>query len=397
MTEDEDEQQIFDTINSLGVRLTTAELLKNHFFNRENIDEYKTHWEQVFESSNEQRDYWDQEIVTGRIKRSLIDLFFDAFLQITVQDKEFAVSSEDKIAYSRTGNLFQSYKDFITRYCNGNKKLILQRMKPYAELFEETFRPEACGETMPAMPGMERINVLIFGLKNSTLIPYVLYLRKNVRSSIEKTEILRTLESYIMRRMVVRATTKNYNRLFNSLILNEVLTEKELVDSLVANSEATTYIPDNEEVKRGFTESKLTNLQTKGILYFIESAIRPSASSTHHLGFNQYSLEHMMPKKWRNHWELLDGEAARNRDRALLTLGNLAIITSSLNSSIRDADWNTKKWGKGSKDGLKACSEGIATMGGATDKDLWDESAITERGIWLAGKAISVWQYATVD
>ena len=33
----------------------------------------------------------------------------------------------------------------------------------------------------------------------------------------------------------------------------------------------------------------------------------------------------------------------------------------------------------------------------ATDKDLWDESAITERGIWLAGKAISVWQYATVD
>ena len=104
-----------------------------------------------------------------------------------------------------------------------------------------------------------------------------------------------------------------------------------------------------------------------------------------------------MPKKWRNNWELLDDEAARNRDRALLTLGNLAIITSSLNSSIRDADWNTKKRGKGSKDGLKACSDGIATMGGATDKNLWDESAITERGIWLAGKAISVWQYATVD
>ena len=29
---DDDEQQIFDTINSLGVRLTTAELLKNYFF-----------------------------------------------------------------------------------------------------------------------------------------------------------------------------------------------------------------------------------------------------------------------------------------------------------------------------------------------------------------------------
>lgn len=31
LNEGEDEQQIFDTINSLGVRLTTAELLKNYF------------------------------------------------------------------------------------------------------------------------------------------------------------------------------------------------------------------------------------------------------------------------------------------------------------------------------------------------------------------------------
>lgn len=31
----EDEQQIFDTINLLGVRLTTVELLKNYFFSSE--------------------------------------------------------------------------------------------------------------------------------------------------------------------------------------------------------------------------------------------------------------------------------------------------------------------------------------------------------------------------
>ena len=32
LEENEDEQQIFDTINSLGVDLTTSELLKNYFF-----------------------------------------------------------------------------------------------------------------------------------------------------------------------------------------------------------------------------------------------------------------------------------------------------------------------------------------------------------------------------
>ena len=41
----EDEQQIFDTINSLGVTLTTAELLKNYFFNRDDISSYEKYWE----------------------------------------------------------------------------------------------------------------------------------------------------------------------------------------------------------------------------------------------------------------------------------------------------------------------------------------------------------------
>lgn len=391
LNEDEDEQQIFDTINSLGVRLTTAELLKNYFFNRENFDEYASHWESIFESTKEKRDYWDQEIVTGRIKRSLVDLFFDSFLQISVQDKVYGVSAEDKIAYSRTGNLFQSYKDFISRYCSGDKSAILRKMKPYAELFESTFKPEHCLEAMPAHPGIERMNVLIFGLKNSTLIPYILYVRNNV-SAAEEAAIFSTLESYIMRRMVVHATTKNYNRLFTSLILNEILKVDDLRKALESDSESTTYIPDDDEVRAGFLTSRLTNLQSKGILYFLESAIRPSASGTALLGFDQYSLEHMMPKKWRNNWGALAEGAARERDKALLTLGNLAIITSSLNSSIRDANWSVKKAGKASKAGLIACSGGIVTMNDATNKTVWDDNEITARGKWLSEQALEVWK-----
>ena len=39
---DEDEQQIFNTINSLGVNLTTSELLKNYFFSRDTVSEYES-------------------------------------------------------------------------------------------------------------------------------------------------------------------------------------------------------------------------------------------------------------------------------------------------------------------------------------------------------------------
>ena len=392
LTEGEDEQQIFDTINSLGVRLTTAELLKNYFFNRENEQAFKECWEDVFEPTAEKREYWEQEVVTGRIKRTLVDLFFDAFLQILVQDKKRGVTTEDKLFYSRTSNLFQSYKDFIGRYCNGDKVEILDSMKAYAEVFESTFDPSCCDADIPSTPGVERLNVLIFGLKNSTLIPYVLYVRKNAESSSEESKIYALLESYIVRRMLVQATTKNYNRLFTSLILNEVKDAEALRKALEANDEATTYMPGDAEVRAAFEESCLYNLQSKGVLYLLESAIRPGMSSTALLGFNQYTLEHMMPKKWRNKWGTLDDEAATRRDRKLLTLGNLAIITHSLNASIRDADWTTKKQGKGCKDGLALCAAGLATMAGALEKESWDEDGIADRAEWLADKALEVWR-----
>jgi len=43
----EDEQQIFDTINSLGVRLTTAELLKNYFYSWQDVALYEKSWVEV--------------------------------------------------------------------------------------------------------------------------------------------------------------------------------------------------------------------------------------------------------------------------------------------------------------------------------------------------------------
>lgn len=76
---DEDEQQIFNTINSLGVNLTTSELLKNYFFSRDTISEYEAKWASVFEKDDDAKSYWDTEIETGRMKRAIIDIFFDSF------------------------------------------------------------------------------------------------------------------------------------------------------------------------------------------------------------------------------------------------------------------------------------------------------------------------------
>ncbi|MBQ4650538.1 MAG: DUF262 domain-containing protein [Firmicutes bacterium] len=390
----EDEQQIFDTINSLGVNLTTSELLKNYFFNRETVAEYEDKWVDVFEKDEEAKAYWDTEIETGRIKRALIDIFFDAYFQIFIQDKKYNISKEDGLMYARLDHLAQSYQHFISTYCNGDKNVVLGSMKDYAHCFRKIFRPEQCNMSIPKDFGIERLNVVIFGLKTSTLIPYVLYAAKNIDDAKQLSEICRVLESYVMRRLVVHVSTKNYNNMFTSFIKNQVIDKDELLARLNNANDTTTYIPDDSELQKGFMDSKLVNLQSKGIIYLIESKIRPLHSAVTLLGFNNYSLEHLMPKKWRNNWTLCaTEEEAKKRDSLLLTLGNLAIIPQALNASIRDASWTVKKIGNGSnKPGLDLCAAGLTTMSTVLDKSTWDENEIIKRSEWLYEQAKTIWE-----
>ena len=401
---DEDEQQIFDTINSLGVTLTSAELLKNYLFNRDNLNAYEQYWESIFEPASDvdTREWWNREIVTGRIKRTVIDLFFDSLLQILIQDPVYGVTAEDKIAYSRVDQLFRSYQDFLSNYYSKvndisvDNTAFLEEMSRYAKLFKETFDPDCTNKAVSAHDSLRRLNVVIFGLKNSTLIPYVLYLVEGVQDKEELSELFDILESFIMRRIVTRETSKNYNRMFNSFILNQIKTPELLIDAIRSGDDLNARFPSDAELMQAFgTESKLTNLQTKGILYLIESSIRPKNSSTDILPFDSYSLEHLMPKKWRNNWDHPETkELEWERDKRLLTLGNLAIITQSLNASIRDANWNKKRAGKGDKNpGLNACSSVLATFEGVLDKEVWNEEEIAKRGKRLAEEAIEVWSY----
>ncbi len=390
---DEDEQSIFDTINSLGVRLTTAELLKNHFFRRiEDIDSYKKNWKETFEKDTETKDFWDKEITTGRVKRNNIDLFFYSFLQIKLQDNSLKVKADDKKNLSKVEGLFDSYKRFIAKYLTSKDKLI-QEIKEYAILYRKSIDFDVLEEDLPAEYGIERINAIIFGLDNTTLIPYVLYVLRNTPS--EQKDIFMYLESYILRRIVVHASSKNYNNLFSEeLISNKILSKAELKELIEKKSDKANYMPSDAELEKGFMESKLTNKHSSGVIYLIESRIRNRKSqSTALLGLNRYSLEHVMPKKWENYWDEVGTEQGRlERDRLLLTLGNLTIITSSLNTSIRDANWKDKKKGKKDKEGLNKYASGIETFSEFLEKSEWSENVIIERAKFLFQEATTVWK-----
>ena len=244
--------------------------------------------------------------------------------------------------------------------------------------------------------GFERINAIIFALETTTLIPYILYVERKVSDSAIRNELYGFIELFIMRRIVTRATTKNYNQLFTDrLILNDILSKQKFLMFLEKQDDKVNFLPTDAQVFDAIKSGVLTNKQATGVLYLIESRIRDRVRhSTQLLGINKYSLEHVMPKKWQNHWARLNTQQQIDeRNRKLLTLGNLTIITQALNASIRDADWKTKKAGRGAdKAGLKKYAEGIDTFSDYLDRSVWNESVIDERAEFLYQQAVKVWK-----
>ena len=392
--ENEDEQQIFDTINSLGVKLTTAELLKNYFFNKDNIIMYESYWKNIYELDEETKEYWDTEVTTGRLKRTFIDLFLFSYLQIKMQTKLLNVKTEDKLEFSKVEQLFLSFKKFISNYLNNDKESVLKELKEYAIIFKNNFNQKIIEDNLVSEAGIDRINALIFGLDNSTIIPYVLYVLKQNSNIQQRNELFEYLETYIIRRIITRAINKNYNQLFTDrLIINEIQNKNDFINYINTQDDKTNYLPNNNELFEAFNNNVISNKAATGILYFIESKIRKSKlHSTKLLGLSKYSLEHLMPKKWENNWGKLNNQAdIDKRNKKLLTLGNLAIITQNLNSKIRDSDWVTKKNGT-NNNGLNDYTRDLETITPYLKSDTWDETTITKRADDLYNLAIEIWK-----
>ena len=383
----EDEQQIFDAINSLGVKLTTAELLKNCFFNRNNEDEFERYWKPVFEGSEECKQYWDSEIVSGGSRNQLSNLFFSAFLNIKIHDPKYNLTIDEKIKYGKVERLFSSYKDFVERFYPNDKLSFVNEVMQAASLFSERFRPDEVDEALTEKTGFKRLNLMMFGMDFTTIIPYALNVCQKVGDENERNRIFTVVESYLMRRLVCRSETRGYYKLFSDVLLDDkYLTAKGLMDYIASkDGEEKSESPEDVAIETAVRERQRTNKQNASILYMLESLLRSNANATALMGFRKYTLEHILPRKWREKWEWPQTEeACYNRDRMLQTLGNMAIIPDALNASVSNAAWPDKLKGRDGKKGFKVCATGLATMDEYLKCPKWDEEEILKRADQLA-------------
>lgn len=376
----DDEQEIFDTINSLGVRLTTGELLKNFIFSDNKIKPfYDTLWESVFEDDEEHILFWNKPKTSGRIIRTNVEVLLYCYLII---QKKTSVELE---------KLFSEYKNWLQGKPSEEKIIFLKELKEYATIyfnFPEGTELNEIGYSQKE----ERFFHIIEKLEITTAYPLILYIYKQVSDKEVQIQLLDIIESYLVRRNVCRLTTKNYNNLFIQIIGKLVdlksLTVDNLKSVLEGFTEDTNKFPSDLEFTTAFSNEAISNASAREILFciFLYQIYNPK-NDIGKLSSSSYSTEHMMPQKWETNWNNagMDEAAKIQRNKKLKTLGNLTLVTKNLNSSMKNAAWNKKKKELKKYSLLKITTDYI-------DNIEWGETKIDSRASDLAVIALKIWK-----
>lgn len=386
LSSDDDEQVIFDTINSLGVRLTTAELLKNYIFKEKRIqDLYTVLWEPVFDPDEETVRFWNKEKTAGRIFRTNIEILLYCYLIIETQ-KEV-----------RLERLYKEYKEWLFEKTADEKEAFLHNLKKYADYYSGFPEGEELNE-IAYDDEEKRFFHIIENLSITTTYPLILYIYKEITDTNERKVILKLLESYLVRRNICRLTTKNYNNLFISIIQklerlkqkNNKVSTDHFRGILASFSEDTNRFPDDIDLKSAFQDAQLSNQNAREILFCIALYHKNTPfADIRKLSSSSYSVEHIMPVKWRENWMTpdIDENDKAARDKALKTLGNLTLVTKRLNSKLSNLAWGKKKEILRQHSSLKMTIDYL-------DNDNWDENNISKRANDLFFKsAMKMWGY----
>ena len=388
----ENAQEIFETLNARGAVLTAADLIKNFIFQRlleQGTDveaAYGTHWK-MFESS-----FWEQEVSYGRVKYQRSSLFINHWL--------VAKTGEDVLArevFSR----FKSYADFES------KKTMLELLeqictsaKVYASIYELGDEREK---------DLDRTALFAYRLKVLELDvvrPLFLYLVDPDEGQISKSELekcFEVIESWLVRRMLVRVTGKRYNKLIPEVI-KEVRKDRanaaKVLEDFFKNQQVdSSYWPDDEEVKREVQNlefyRKIYRSRVRMVFEALEDYARgwkdgKSSSAGMRIRRASYSIEHLMPQSWQSKWPLPSTVTELERDRLVQTIGNLTLLSKKLNSSVSNGPWlgeGGKRAALNEKDVLLLNSK-VQDAG----KKGWSEESIRNRTEELTSMILDIWK-----
>lgn len=315
---DDNAQEIFERINSTGIKLGLADLIRNYILMTD------TDQERLYE------EYW--LVVQNLLPDKLLDNFFIDYLNM--KSDGFVKESE-------------AYKSFKQVYLEGkyNNEKMLQEILHYAKQYC-AFCYGSSGfdaEVNKALAGLRK-------LKQTTVYLFLFRVFDDYENGIitqnELARVLKMLLSYSIRRLVCEIGSNSLRGLYKTLY-GRVFEKKEnkntYYDSLVSffmQQTSKNTIPSDNEFLTALQEK---NLYSKNALCkYLLCAIENQGKET--LDTENLSIEHIMPqnKNLSMSWQKMLGENWQSvHEKYLHTLGNLTL--TGYNSELGDKPFEKKK------------------------------------------------------
>lgn len=392
---DEDAQEIFETLNARGTPLSAADLIKNLVFQRldatpeEAEKSYHAYWEQ-FET-----EFWETEVNSGRVLWSRSSLFLTQWL--TSQTQQDIPARE----------VFTSFKRHLDDHVS-DVSILLAHLRKCADIYQGHI--EAAAKKHEPLDPVQMFVYRIGEMQSEIMRPILIWLTDPQLPQVPHDQLLITissLESWLVRRTLVREKSAGQNRFVIDLLGQMAHGSREDVGTrtvtfLADQTADTAYWPDDETVRNSLADMLVYRRISRGRLRMILEAIEDhkrgfttgqrSAKGEQPVVRNQCTIEHVMPQRWGQHWPLEEGEAASERDAIVHTLGNLTLVSESLNPSLSNAAWSGpigKRQALNSYSSIKLTSDIISRAdisGGG-----WTEELIQERTESLVEEILSIW------
>ncbi len=386
-------QVIFETLNHRGAPLLAADLVKNLLFQvaaAQGLDVetlYSSHWRAL------DGEYWRQMVARGRRFEPRIDVFMQRWLVMNLR-KDVP-----------TDRVFTEFRDSILAKHDANIASLFKEIAADAEAHK-------AWEKLPedSVPGRFHYRV-IRALDTQVVAPVFLWLTRHRSEEMpdeQRDLALRSIESWLVRRALIRATSKDYNNamidLLRALDLGGPAAAGDTTEQFLKDQSAESrYWPSNERVAAALADERIYKTMTRPrlrmILEVLEDDLRDPEEGQH--APRGLTIEHVMPFAWREHWGdgvVDDPVAAQRRDRLVQTLGNLTLVTGGLNPALSNRPWTDAEAvdrGLGSKGKRDYLLERSALKLNAAlvhqNQALWSEERIQQRTKDLSDRLCAIW------
>jgi len=390
LTPADDPNIIFEVLNARGTPLSPSDLIKNHMLHaaskEESDDEvYEKYW------SYFQDDWWRAEVRQGALVRTQLDVFLNYWLASVIAEE------------IKSHRVYPKFADYV----RDERAPGASEIRTIAEEIQRCGRIYRKWDEYPPASTLGRFFYRWSRCGLGGMSPLMLWLFSQPSEKLPRDELLRIvahIESFLVRRALCRVITAGLNRLSIALLRqvrdasgNEIRVQP---TSALASGRGAARWPNDDEVEQALLGQPLYGRVGVPKIRMILAALEQKRhdddpySQALTLEAEKLTIEHILPRSWRENWILPDTEDREirevRRDRLVDTLGNLTLLTGKLNAHVSNGPWHDKRARLKEHPGLYLNQD-------LTELDSWSDDAIEDRGRRLLENIIQIWPRPTTS